>query len=111
MVAMTQFIPDDPHEKDAVEAILSAHPELETFIAEVSAEAHRRFPMVRIELDTVAYDDWDPPLRLLVRASQPIETYRPAILDFTEWVSGRPDYHRDLVLVLPMWDGNRAEVA
>jgi hypothetical protein len=84
MVAVAQFIPEDPREKDSVLAVLAKHPELESFIVEVSDEAHERFPEVRIELDTVGYDDWDPPLRMLVHVTQPLDSYRDAIVPFTQ---------------------------
>lgn len=105
MVAMAQIIPDDPKERDAIQAVLRAHPELESFIADVSEEAHRRFPEVRIELDTVAYDDWDPPLRVLLHATVPWPEYRRRVDEFMAVVRENPGYNRDLVFVFPMWDG------
>ncbi len=105
MVAMAQLIPEDPREKDAVEAVLAAHPELEAFIAEVSAEAHRQFPEVRIELDTMGYDEWDPPLRVLLHATVPWPEYRHRVDEFMDVVRENPGYNRDLVFVFPMWAG------
>ena len=97
MVAVAQYIPDDPHEKDSVLTVLREHPELHDFIADVSAEAHRRFPEVRIELDTVRYDEWDPPLRMLVYVTQPWPEYRETVDRFTHDVGRRPDYNRDVI--------------
>jgi hypothetical protein len=105
MVAVAQFIPDDPREKDSVLAVLREHPELEDFIAEVSDEAHRRFPEVRIALDTVGYDDWDPPLRMLVHVTQPWTGYRQTVDGFTKAVRENPNYDRELIFVMPMWAG------
>ncbi|HYI25757.1 MAG TPA: hypothetical protein VD767_10135, partial [Thermomicrobiales bacterium] len=72
---------------------------------DVSDEAHRRFPEVRIELDTVRYDEWDPPLRMLVYVTQPWPEYRKAVDAFTYDVGRRPDYNRDVIFVFPNWAG------
>jgi hypothetical protein len=105
MVAVAPFIPEDPQEKDSVLEVLAEHPELEPFIAEISDEAHRRFPAVRIELDTVGYDEWDPPLRMLVYVTQPWPTYRETVDGFTQVVRENPRYNRDLIFVMPQWAG------
>lgn len=105
MVAAAQYIPDDPREKDSVLTVLREHPELNAFIAEVSEEAKRRFPEVRITLDTVRYDEWDPPLRMLVHVTQPWQDYWDVVYDFTRSVGKRTDYNRDLIFVMPEWKG------
>lgn len=75
MVAVARLIPKDPEEKESVLAVLREHPELQDFIAHVSAKAEEMFPDVSITLDTVRYDDWDPPVRLLVHITQPWDKY------------------------------------
>ncbi len=64
MVAMAQLIPEDPQEQASVLEVLRQHPELKTFIAKASAKAEQVFPGATMHLDTVQYDDWDPPVRL-----------------------------------------------
>ena len=105
MVAVAPYIPDDPREKDSVLSVLREHPELNDFIADVGTEAHRRFPDVRIELDTVRYDEWDPPLRMRVYVTQPWPEYRKAVDTFTHDVGRRSDYNRDVIFVFPNWVG------
>jgi 2-oxo-4-hydroxy-4-carboxy--5-ureidoimidazoline (OHCU) decarboxylase len=56
MVAVAQFIPKDPEQKESVLAVLRAHPELQEFIARASEKAEEIFPDVPITLDTVRYD-------------------------------------------------------
>ncbi len=105
MVAVAQFIPKDPKEKESVLAVLREHPELQDFIARVSEQAEAMFPEVSISLDMVRYDDWDPPLRMLLHVFQPWADYRQTVDLFTHDVGHRPDYNRDLIFVFPMWAG------
>jgi hypothetical protein len=105
MVAVARYIPDDPKAKESVLAVLREHPELQDFIARVSEKAAEMFPDVDIALDTEQYDDWDPPLTMKVRITQPWDGYKVASRDFARWVGHRADYDRDLILVMPMWNG------
>ena len=105
MVAVAQFIPKDPQEKESVLAVLREHPELQDFIARVSAKAEAMFPEVAISLDTVQYDDWDPPVRMLVHITQPWDDYTAASDIFARWVGHLPEYDRELIFVWPQWNG------
>ena len=105
MVAVAQYIPKDPKEKESVLAVLREHPELQDFIARVSEKAETMFPEVSISLDTVRYDDWDPLVRMLVHITQPWDDWTASSDVFTHWVGHLPDYDRDLIFVMPMWNG------
>ena len=106
MVAVTQFIPDDPKEKESVLAVLRAHPELQDFIARASRKARELSPNVTIELDTVRYDDWDPPIRMLVHLILPWEEYRLASRTYIRWLTREPGFSLDSIAVMPMWGGD-----
>ncbi len=105
MVAVAQFIPDDPQQKESVLAVLREHPELQGFIARVSEKAEEVFPEISITLDTVQYDDWDPPVRMIIHITQPWDDYWSASQIFVHWVGHLLDYDRELILVMPMWNG------
>lgn len=105
MVAVAQFIPDDPQAKESVLAVLREHPELQDFIARVSEKAAELFPEVSIELDTTRYDEWDPPLTLSVRITQPWDEYKESSNEFIHWYAHQPGWNLDLIVVVPMWAG------
>lgn len=105
MVAVAQFIPDDPKEKESVLAVLRAHPELQDFIARASRKARELSPNVAIELDTVRYDNWDPPIRMLVHFKVPWEEYRVVSNDYIHWFANDPGFDLDAILVMPLWTG------
>ncbi len=105
MVAVAQFIPDDPAEKESVLAVLREYPELQDFIARASEKAEELFPDVAIALDTVQYDDWDPPVRMIIHVTQPWNEFRLLRSDFVRWLTQDPAFDMDVILVMPMWHG------
>jgi len=111
MVAMAQLIPKDPQEQASVLAVLRAHPELKAFIAKASAKAEEVFPGATMHLDTVQYDDWDPPVRLIIGAPQSKEQFMARINAYMMWVDDQPDYDEELIFVFPQWRGEIKDVA
>lgn len=105
MVAVAHFIPDDPAQKESVLTVFREHPGLQPFIALVSEKAGKMFPEITISLDTVQYDEWDPPVRMIVHITQPWDDFTVASDEFIHWVGHLPEYDRDLILVMPMWSG------
>ena len=105
MVAVAQLIPKDPQEQASVLEALRAHPELNVFIARASQKAEEVFTNPLIHLDTVGYDEWDPPLRLVIEARMPWASFAPAFDRFMKWLSPNPDYNRDAIAVVPLWAG------
>ena len=105
MAEIAQLIPDDPAEKESVLAVLREHPELHDFIAKVREKAEEVFPEFNIALDTVRYDDWDPPTRMLVHITQPWDDYKVKSREFAHWVGHLPEYNREFTFVRPMWNG------
>lgn len=105
MSAVAQLIPDDPAAKESVLAVLREHPELQDFIARVKDKAEEVFPKTAIALDAVRYDDWDPPVRMIVHITPPWDEYTRASREFAHWVGDLAEYDRDLILVMPMWNG------
>lgn len=105
MVAVAQFIPKDPMEKESVLAVLRQHPELQDFILRASVKAEAIFPEVRITLDTVRYDEWDPPVRMKVHAVETLDRFEELFSRYTQWLAYDADYPQDLIQVLPLWAG------
>ncbi len=105
MVAVAQLVPNDPTEKATVLEVLRAHPELNGFIARATTRAQEVFRDPEIFLDTVRYDEGDPPLRLNIRSPMPWTEYESAFDMYLKWLSPNPDYNRDLILVFPQFWG------
>ncbi len=106
MVAMAQLIPEDPKEQASVLEVLRAHPELNGFIAKASAKAEEFFPGAMMHLDTVQYDDWDPPVSLIIQSPLPMPEHRVAVNTYIHWLTSQPDYDDELISVFPQWWGN-----
>lgn len=108
MVAMVQFIPQDPKEKESVLAVLREYPELQDFILRASEKAEMIFPDVRITLDTVRHDDWDPPVRMKVHAVDTLDRFEALFSQYTYWLAYDANYPQELISVMPLWAGPRA---
>lgn len=105
MIAVASLIPNDPDEQRTVLSVLDAHPEVRSFVASASAKAEELFPGATTRLDSVPYDEWDPPLQLVVSVPLPWTDYLARREAFITWVSGQRDLDLDLILPLPMWTG------
>jgi len=105
MVAVAQFIPQDPKEQESVLAVLREHPELQNFILRASQAAEEHFSNFSITLDTMQHDDWDPPVRMLVWVDQPWDAFNTSAQRFTHWLAYDADHDKELLFVMPMWDG------
>jgi hypothetical protein len=107
MVAVAQFIPNDPEQKESVLAVLREHPELPDFILRASEKAQEIFSDVRITLDTVRYDEWDPPVRMIVHSKSHPDIFENLFSRYTHWLAYDANYPDDLIQVMPMWAGPR----
>lgn len=107
MLAVARFIPKDPVQKESVLAVLREHPELQDFIARASEKAEEIFPDVRITLDTVRYDEWDPPVRMMLHSVAPLDRFEILFSQYTHWLAYDASYPDELVQVMPMWAGPR----
>jgi hypothetical protein len=105
MVAVAQYIPTDPEEKESVLAVLREHPEVEDFVQRASEKAKETFPEFSITLDTVRYDEWDPPVSMTIRVVQLLDAFEVAYEAYMRWLVSSPDYPRDFLFVMPTWDG------
>ena len=105
MVAVAQFIPTDPDQKASVLAVLREHPELSRFILRASEKAKEVFPDIRVTLDTVRYDEWDPPVSMTIHVTQPWSDFVPSFAQYRQWLSYDADYPRSHILVMPVWSG------
>ncbi|MGC4108035.1 MAG: hypothetical protein QM753_17065 [Thermomicrobiales bacterium] len=105
MIAVADLIPTDPDEQRTVRSVLDAHPELRGFIARASAKAEALFPGATIRLDSVQYDEWDPPLQLTVLARLPLPEFSQRTDMLMSWVRSRPDNRPDLLAIFPQWAG------
>lgn len=108
MIAIRDMLPDDTDEQREIERILSEQPDLQVMIERAQAKAREMFANPRFTLDTRQYDDWDPPIRLIVRADVPDEEYSDALLGYIHWMSQEPAYDRDRITIFPMLHRNAA---
>lgn len=105
MVAVASLLPDNPEDEASVLAVLREHPELRAFIQQASAKALELFPGATIQLDTVRYDEWDPPVRMRVLVKGDLERVESIRRDYMRWLQTTLEYPENLIFVFPQWTG------
>jgi hypothetical protein len=101
MIAIKDMLPTDADEQAQIERILREQPDLQVMIEKAQAKAHEMFSDPHFTLDTRQYDDWDPPIRLIIRADVAESDYSDALLGYIHWMSHEPGYDRDRIMIFP----------
>lgn len=102
MNAISDMLPTDADEQAEIERILHEQPDLAGMIEKAQAKAREMFSNPRFSLDTHGYDDWDPPIRLVVRADVPEESFDASLLGYVHWLGLEPGVDLDRLWVEPM---------
>lgn len=102
MIAIKDMLPSDADEQARIERILREQPDLQLMIERARVKAREMFSNPRFTLDTRQYDDWDPPIRLIIRADVPDQEFSDALLGYIDWMSQDADYDRDRISISPL---------
>lgn len=102
MSAIADMLPPDAAEQAKIQRILREQPDLAAMIERAQAKARDMFSDPRFTLDTRQYDDWDPPIRLVVRADVPEESFDTTFLGYVHWLAMDPGIDLDRLGVFPM---------
>jgi hypothetical protein len=103
MIAIDAMLPDDVDEQREIQRILSEQPDLEVIIAKAQAKAREMFANPRFTLDTRQYDDWDPPIRLIVRADVDAARYSDALRQYLDWLTYDSGYDSTRITISPLF--------
>lgn len=87
MNGISDMLPSDAGEQAEIERILREQPDLAAMIERAQAEAREIFVDPRFTLDTRQYDDWDPPLRLVISADIKESVYKGTVRRFIHWLA------------------------
>lgn len=102
MIAIKDMLPSDADEQAAIERILREQPVLAVMIDKAQTKAREVFINPRFTLDTRQYDEWDPPIRLGVRAEVLEENFDASFLGFIHWLAAEPEVDFDRLGIEPM---------
>ena len=87
MSAISDMLPSDATEQAEIRRILREQPDLAAMIERAQTKARDMFSDPRFTLDTRQYDDWDPPLRLVISADIAQEAYEATVRRFIHWLA------------------------
>lgn len=91
---------------DDVQAILRAHPEIESFIERVTQVSGTFYPGAEVALHGARFED-DPPLVLTVKVVEQVSDFAESTNRFAQWLARQKDYDFSVISVapLPSWTG------
>lgn len=67
MIALKEFLPDNPQDRSSITETLRLHPVSARFISRFAERIEREYPQSEIVIDNRQYDEWDPPLTMMIR--------------------------------------------
>lgn len=92
MSAISDMLPSDAAEQEEIERVLREQPDLAAMIERAQAKARDMFSDPRFTLDTRQYDDWDPPLRLVISTDIEEPDYQETLRRFIHWLAHDASY-------------------
>ncbi len=92
MSGISDMLPSDASEQAEIQRILREQPDLAAMIETAQARAREVVVDPRFSLDTRQYDDWDPPLRLVISADIAESDYQETLRRFIHWLAHDASY-------------------
>lgn len=101
--ALAAYFPANQQERDAVSLVLLSYPQLAGIVLHAIAIIGELFPNPTITLDTQAYDDWDPPLRLTYQHTGRKDDVIETLHLLMERLRREGALSEDLIQIQPNW--------
>lgn len=104
MVAQRDPLPQDKHQGVDVDDVLASNPDIRRMVEKIAGHAATSFMWLSIELDTRQYEEWDPPLRLLITSPYfDRDKWAQQYQTFMTWLADLDGYDPDrlFVMVIP----------
>lgn len=97
MVAIKSFLPSQPDDRELTTSVLDAHPGLANFVVRFSEQILESRGDADISLNARQYDDWDPPLTVVIRESISPDQYVERFERIYDIARSTPGYDHNLV--------------
>lgn len=97
MVAIRSFLPSQPDDREMTTNVLDAHPGLASFVVRFSDKVLETWSDVDIALNARQYDDWDPPLTIVIHEPIRPDEYVERFERIYDIARSTPGYNQDLV--------------
>lgn len=92
MVALKNLMPEKPEDRNAVEAMLRDNPRIAGFIERLNSHVRATYMDVDVSVESLHYDEWDPPILIVTTASIPDREYIHQLHELRKWAKSDPDY-------------------
>ncbi len=106
---LADYLPLDDQERDAVALILLSYPHLAMSILRMIPIIEDVYPVLSVELDTRTFDDWEPPLRLLIRHRGQLDQEVNLYDDLMKRIRSDGPFDHEMIQIFPIADPIQAD--
>jgi hypothetical protein len=92
MAAMNHMLPEDPDDRAVILDSLRDAPEIEAFAERLLDHARELYGHAVMTFQARQYDEWDPPLQIVITAPMPDSRYGEYYYELLKWANNDPDY-------------------
>lgn len=92
MAAMSHMLPQDPDDRESVLRSLRENPGIKTFAGRLLNRAQGMLGSAAMTFETRQFDEWDPPLQVVITAPIPDSSYGERYYDLLRWANSDPEY-------------------
>lgn len=100
VAALQDMLPEDAGKRAVIERAFAAHPETADFVRRTVEHIEAIWPDADVELQSIQYDDWDPPVSVTVwipqRGNDLVERSRA----ISSWAHSQPGFNPDVAMLI-----------
>lgn len=101
MVAQSDSLPQHERERAEASEVLMQNPDIRGMVERIAGHAASSFGWMSVSLDTRQYDEWDPPVRLIITVPYlDREEWTRRYRSFVDWLAQQPDYDPDRLFTM-----------
>jgi hypothetical protein len=100
VAALRDILPDDADKRAVIERAFAAHPETADFVRRTVEHIDAIWPDADVELQSIQYDEWDPPVSVTIRIPQRGNEYVERAKTISTWVHLQPGFNPDVANLL-----------
>lgn len=101
MVAeLNRLLPNDRNKRMVIERAFEADPQTADFVRDAISHVQEIWPEANVELQSIQYDDWDPPVSIVIYSNLRDSEFVDFSRTVSEWAVHQDGYNPDGAMIL-----------
>lgn len=100
VAALQDMLPDDADKRAVIERAFAAHPETAEFVRRAVEHIEAMWPDADVELQSIQYDDWDPPVSVTIWIPQRGNDLVDRTKSISRWARLQPGFNPDVAMLI-----------